>query len=194
MKLSRERTFILLVAAQVFVVLALVAFKLSVVTSGTEVLLRVQPVDPRDPIRGDYVTFRYDVSSLPSSFLQDEYVRTGDTVYVVLGDPARGASGQYYSAVAATGEKPSEGLFLKGVIESGGNLDSMMVPPTLDRLGSGIQSGTVRIRYGIEEYFIPEGKGQNFSFFQHEVGAKVAIDEQGNAVIRQLLVDGYPWP
>jgi len=50
------------------------------------------------------------------------------------------------------------------------------------------------VHHGFEEYFIPEGVGQNVPFFNHEVGAIVSVDEKGNGILKQLIVDGKEWP
>src|SRR3989344_3670842 len=41
-----------------------IASKESVLRGGQEVLLQTVPVDPRDIFRGDYVTLRYEISTL----------------------------------------------------------------------------------------------------------------------------------
>jgi uncharacterized membrane-anchored protein len=52
----------------------------------------------------------------------------------------------------------------------------------------------LHIVYGIEEYFIPEGQGRNFSFWNKEAAARVAVDENCNAALKQIYIDGEPWP
>ena len=64
--MNKQTKFILAIALQLAVIFTIIIFKFSVFTGGTEVMLRIQPVDPRDPLRGDYVTFSYDISSVSS--------------------------------------------------------------------------------------------------------------------------------
>ena len=39
----------------------------SILQSGTEVVLKTAPIDPRDLLRGDYVILNYEISSVPAS-------------------------------------------------------------------------------------------------------------------------------
>jgi uncharacterized membrane-anchored protein len=51
---------------------------------------------------------------------------------------------------------------------------------------------TVRVRYGIEEYFVPEGEGRAIERPRQaeKVTIRVAVDRFGNAGIEAILVDG----
>jgi uncharacterized membrane-anchored protein len=52
----------------------------------------------------------------------------------------------------------------------------------------------LRVEYGIESYFVPEGKGLEIDSQQwtgrERVDVKVVVDKYGNAVIKSLLIDG----
>lgn len=106
-------------------------------------------------------------------------------MYVVLFQ-----NGKYWTAERVQNNKPTEDkLFIKGKIESGG----------LENQNNSLSYGNfnnsrIHIVYGIEQYFIPEGKGQNFSFWDKEVAALVAVDDDGNAVLKKIYVDDKPWP
>ncbi len=191
--------FVAAVALQAVVVLAIVVFKFSVLAGGTEILLHIRPIDPRDPLRGDYVTFQYDISEVSSYLVRNgETVRNSDTVYVALRQANR-----YWIASGVYRTKPDEEtLFIKGKVRSGGEAgapdavsilegDAVFESSPARRFPGG---GMLRIAYGIEEYFIPEGAGRGFSFWGHDVAARVAVDENGNAVLKQLYVDGARWP
>ena len=47
----------------------IIASRAGVLRSGTEVLLRIQPVDQRDLLRGDYVSLRYDIDRIPATII-----------------------------------------------------------------------------------------------------------------------------
>ncbi|MDP3947319.1 MAG: GDYXXLXY domain-containing protein [bacterium] len=184
--LTKRAKFILAIALQVMVVFAIIIFKVSVLSGGTDVLLRIEPVDPRDMLRGDYATFRYsNVSNLDSYISDGQPIGNGDTVYVVLRQ-----SGKYWMARNVQKTKPLSGeVALKGKVASGG-LATQADVLSDQRLGG----SRIHVVYGIEEYFIPEGKGQGFSFFDKEAAARVVVDENGNAVLKQIYVDDKPWP
>jgi uncharacterized membrane-anchored protein len=52
----------------------------------------------------------------------------------------------------------------------------------------------LKIEYGIEQYFIPEGKGQTMNFMNKNVDAHVVVDKDGNSVLKQIYVDNKVWP
>lgn len=170
--LTKETKFIIAIAIQLLIIFSIIIFKVMVLRGGIEVLLKIEPVDPRDPLRGDHLTFSYEISNLDSYLFNYSPIRDGDTVYIPLKQ-----QGKYW--VAAFGiqkTKPADGgIFIRGkVADSYGN--------------------KIRVIYGIEDYFIPEGTGQDFTFWGREVAAKVSVDDNGNAVLKQIYVDGKPWP
>lgn len=191
--LTKQVKFIIAVGIQVLIILIMIIFKLAVLTGGTEVVLRIEPVDPRDPLRGDYVTFQYDVSNIGSHLLLGASVQNGQTVYVVLKDQV---GREYWIISEVSKSKPSDNsVFIKGVVRRGGGDRVISSPSSMDRAPIKInRSVTLNIVYGIEEYFIPEGAGRDFNFFNKQALAKVMLDENGNAVLKQLFVDGQPWP
>ena len=171
--LTKQTKFIIAIAIQLVIIFSIIIFKMAVLTGGAEVLLRIEPVDPRDPLRGDYLTFQYKISNLDSYLFSYSPVKDGDTVYVPLEQ-----QGKYWVAVRGIQKtKPTdEGkIFIRGKISS--------------------SYGTrVHVVYGIEDYFIPEGAGQDFTFWRREVAARVSVDENGDAVLKQIYVDDKPWP
>ena len=184
--MTKLTKFTLAIALQVIIIFAIIIFKVSVLTGGTEVLLKIAPVDPTSPLRGDYATFQYDISNLDSYLLNGSQVRNGDTVYVVLYQ-----SGKFWAAQSASLSKPTGNyqIFIKGKVANGGVESQSGILPYQP---SG--SSRIHIVYGVEEYFIPEGKGRNFSFWSKEAAASVAVDESGNAALKRIYVDGKPWP
>ncbi|MBF0465591.1 MAG: GDYXXLXY domain-containing protein [Nitrospirae bacterium] len=183
--MTKQTKFILAIALQVVIIFAIIIFKLSVLTSGTEVMLRIAPVDPRDLLRGDYATFQYDISNLESYYSRGEQIRNGDTVYVVLRQ-----SGKCWIAQNVQKNKPIRNkLFIKGKVDSGGT-ESQTDQFSYQRFGG----SRLHIVYGIEQYFIPEGKGQIFSFWNKKAVAMVAIDDNGNAALKKIYVDDKHWP
>jgi uncharacterized membrane-anchored protein len=138
--------------------------------TGQTVLLKTQPVDPRDLFRGDYVILSYEISTLDLGTLGAGQITPtqGKDVYVTLRP-----EGQYHSARGIHAQRPSDGgVFLKGRVRS-------------------ISGHMVRVEYGIESYFVPEGEGlvlEDAAGGSLEVSA--AVDRFGNAAIKALLLDG----
>jgi uncharacterized membrane-anchored protein len=187
---TNQLKFILAIVFQVLIILAIIIFKVAVFSGGRDILLRIEPIDPRDLLRGNYITFRYQgISNIDSALARTEQIRKGDTVYVVLEQNEK-----YWIARSVQKTKPAEGeVFIKGKV-AGGEIEPENTfsdsPPWDWRL----PHPGLNIVYGIEEYFIPEGRGQEVNFGRQEVAARVAVDENGNAVLKQIYINGKPWP
>lgn len=178
-------TFKLLVAVAILtlVLLGMIARKQWTLVTGTPVLLETQPIDPRSLFRGDYVRLNYAISTL----LADQYpalanVKRGDVVFVTMvpGEP-------YWRPVAVSSEHPATGVALKGRVEHVGkhwNPETQKVDELTE----------VRVTYGIESYFVPEGEGRVIERPEadEKVSIEVAIDRFGNAGIRAVLLNGVP--
>jgi uncharacterized membrane-anchored protein len=160
----------IVVAVQLLILLSILGFKQYTIWTGETVRLAVAPVDPRDPIRGDYVTLSYDISRLDPDELPGDRYPSG-TVYVELRERDDGI----WEAVAVHEDRDREfdgTVLLKGDVQYFGG-----------------RGNTMNIEYGIEELFIPEGSGADIPW-DRDVAVELKVDRFGNAVLRHLLVDG----
>jgi len=66
------------------------------------------------------------------------------------------------------------------------------IDPDWDRFIRGTKVGTSRIEYDIEAYFIPEGRGFEIERAT-DVDVIASIDNNGRAVIKEVLIDGEAW-
>lgn len=184
--LTKQTKFILVILFQLSLILGMIGFKELILIKGREVLLKIQPVDPRDPLRGDYLTFEYEISTLPKHFFRYSPIRNGDTVYV----PLRKVEKYWKPVPGIQKTKPVDAeIFIKGKVASGGVGEEII----FFGISRYVRPHYVYIVYGIEEYFIPEGVGREFNW-RKETAALVSIDENGNAVLKQLFVEDKPWP
>ncbi len=191
-RLSPTIKFAIVVGLQVAVILLIILFKLAILTGGTTVRLQIEPVDPRDPLRGDYVTFRYaDLSTIQLYDNLPSGVREGSTVYV----PLR-RLGKYWGSTNRVLTSPPDAkdgaeLFLRGQVTA-------VTGNTLDVEMWGQPSNwepTVHVTYGIEDYFIPENSGRTLPWGRNaDLSADVSVDDQGRAVLKGLYAKGKPWP
>ena len=94
------------------------------------IILDTRPLDPFDPLLGQYVTIAYEIGTINSNL----NVEAGDTVYVILYEDENGIS-RYQSASLT---KPKEESFIKGEVKS-------------------VYNNKIRIEYGIEKYFFERG-------------------------------------
>ena len=129
-----------------------------VVATGTHVNLHVQPVDPNDLFRGDYLNLRYDISEVHTG---GTHIANGQKVYVVLkkGLPYATAERVELSKPAVDGEH----VAIRG---------SCLYEA----------SGLANVVYGLERAYIPEKTGGRYNAAKGFT-AEVAIDGSGNAVL-----------
>jgi uncharacterized membrane-anchored protein len=100
----RLAAFIALLAGLVAVPLGIAAWHEYRLSSGDRVVLRVQPVDPEDLFRGQYVVLSYDISRLDTGAAEP-----GTTVYVPLH-----REGAVWTGSQALKVKPQAGRFIRG--------------------------------------------------------------------------------
>ncbi|WP_428646354.1 GDYXXLXY domain-containing protein [Roseibium sp.] len=153
--------------------LALIALplvdRLDVQTSGTVVPLKLVPVDPRDLLRGDYVIINLEIGRISRDLPGGEDVRTGDTVYVGL---------------KRTGDQAAEPVLLAKTREEAGDL-------AISGTVRSVVSNRLRIDYGINAFFLPEGEGKAIEKLDvNRVLLEVSIARDGRSLPVRLLVDG----
>ena len=136
------------------------------------------PVDPRDLFRGEYVRLGYGVNSVPMRLLEGPRPYDNAAFYVVLAKQADAS----WQPVKMSGSMPRETDAARIVLKA--RASYWPAPDAKD--------ASVRVRYGIESYFLPEGKGREMETLAREkkLATLVAVDGGGNAAIKGLLVDG----
>jgi len=103
--------FLAVVAAQLLFPLAVIGYNELKLATGQEVRLHVQPVDPTDFFRGEYVALSYDISRIDT-----KGEPPGTTVYV----PLRKTGGRWTGAFASSQRPPENVTFIRGhATESG---------------------------------------------------------------------------
>ena len=176
---------LIVVLIQSLVLVGMIAKRQWTLNTGTPVVLETQPVDPRSLFRGDYVTFNYAISQLRLDQLAgDKDFQRHDTVYVVLapGDP-------YWHAVAVYHAKPEPAA---GQVALKGEVQYVNERWWNRSNNESVEGRNITVRYGIEDYFIPEGEGRQLERprQQQRVSLRVAVDRYGNGAIQGLLIDG----
>ncbi len=156
--------------------------------TGTEALLTVVPVDPRDFFRGDYVTLAYDISTVhPSALGGDADFRTNDEIWVVLDTPPDMPA----TLRAVFRDKPAE---MPDTVTLHGRVFAAFDgrPAMDDGTECPDPCSTLRVRYGIEQYFVPEGEGRELENLRNDMRVEIvaAVGNDGKAAIKRLLVDG----
>ncbi|MBT1154306.1 GDYXXLXY domain-containing protein [Aminobacter anthyllidis] len=184
-----------LVVAAIVLALAQIGFlgwmivgRAAILRDGKEVLLKVEPVDPRDLLRGDYVRLGYDISRIEvekiANLPQGEAATAEGPIIVRLKKDADGfwrATSAWLGA--ATTPAPGDEVDLLGQVSSGWSLTP---------------GSTISVDYGIERFYVPEGEGlaieeemrKRNSGAEPELrsfGIKVAVAEDGSGQIKALM-------
>ena len=158
--------------------------RIQLLRTGREIVMPVIPVDPRSLFRGDYVILSYEAQRVPSGLIPIElYSKRPASFYVTL---SKTADTWAPIAVSATlGQPAGDQIVLQARTQRG------YWPARPDEPNS--KAGPVMlVRYGIESYFVPEGKGLALEAVAREkkLAAVVAVDAKGNAAIKGLMIDG----
>jgi uncharacterized membrane-anchored protein len=104
--MKRHTQIAVLVALLVAVPLVLAGWNEWRKRGGEHVLLRVEPVDPHDPFRGEYVALTYRISRVPHPPSGVVYVRLHRENGAWTGD-------------RAVAERPTSGTFIRGRVRGG---------------------------------------------------------------------------
>ncbi len=200
LRLNKKYKFAAAIIAQLAIIGLLVIFKWLILNNGVEITLKVLPRDPRDVLRGDYVKLEYNISRLPERLLSKNKAgdfRAGRNIYVLL---QRGGDGIWRArSVSYSRPQTVDGqVVIKGRLRSKSCRSAM--PRTANKEFEALPelkiktSCYLRVDYGIEEYYVPEGRGVEINRRDQEMSAKVKVDKAGRAVLERLYVNGHPWP
>jgi uncharacterized membrane-anchored protein len=167
------------VALQVLALAYLAGEREWILRTGRTIWLRTAPVDPRDAMRGDYVRLDYEIARVDKSLWRDGLTRPtgtdvaprGETrVYAALRVDPNGVA----EVTSLSDRKPREGLFLRGAL--------------------GRPTGWERVRYGLEAFFMEQGKAQELENQRWQerrglpLNVEVAVGPGGIGVLK-----GYRW-
>ena len=178
----RYRLALAAVVLQVLVLAYMAGEREWIIRNGRTLLLRTAPMDPNDPMRGDYARLDYDIGQVPKTLCTGGlaklfapnviYQRGTDTlVYARLKLDETGVA----ELTSLSDQRPADGLFVRGRVESA-------------------SVGMLRIRYGIEALFMQQGSAQKLEDMRRNekpgvpLDMQVAVGPSGIAVLK-----GYQW-
>jgi uncharacterized membrane-anchored protein len=164
--------FVAAVIIQVLILVAVPARKVFTTATGKTVVLKVQPVDPYSILSGYYATLRFDISRVDAfpnamgishSFLEEDWC------YAVV-------------------EKSNDGTWQPVSLEHD-------LPDNLPENRVALQGQLVHglIRYGIEEFYIPEAQrnsvADDLSKNVDKARVEVKVDRSGHAALQRLIIE-----
>ena len=162
----------------------MIGMKQWTLNTGIPILLETQPIDPRSLFRGDYVRLNYVIGNLKLNELEgDDEFEQHDKIYVLLQQQDK-----YWIPTAVFHQKPlinKDKLFLQGKVQYVS--DHFWNPETQ----KSEEVKNVSVKYGIENYFVPEGEGLDLERRDNDqvVDIRIAVNKYGNAGIKAILVN-----
>lgn len=164
----RRSIFTLIIALQVILVMSL-AVREERLQRGIEIVLQSHPVDPRDPIRGDFVILEYQAEHLDG--IPGVESPVGQWVYVVLSN-----HGRYWEPVEVRSSN----------LEGDAWSDKRVAIRALV-----VNESPLEVEYPhLGEYFVPQGTG----VLPKSPDVHVSVSDDGTARIKYLEIDGLRWP
>jgi uncharacterized membrane-anchored protein len=201
---------VLLFALQAVALAAMIADRQWTLNTGTPVVLETVPVDPRSLFMGDYARLSYRISRIRLDSVKVEgwpetkaLPRT-PAEPIVPGVPAPAATAFQRHETVWVGLQP-EGPYWTarslhrdrrqvpaGLVALRGEVEYFSTHDWDEESRKSVERPVVQLRYGIEQYFVPEGTGRAIErpAGGEKVSVRVAIDSRGKAGIAALLLDG----
>jgi uncharacterized membrane-anchored protein len=177
-----------LLGAAIAVALIQIAFlgwvivgRASILQNGTEILLKTEPIDPRDLLRGDYVRLGTSITSIPTNSITDINGRLyteGGPIYALL---KKGPDGFWTLASATFAkpemyESPTEAV-IRGEVPGGWSLGA---------------DSSITADYGIDRFYVPEGEGLQIEqdMRTRTFSILIAVDKNSGEAQIKALLDG----
>jgi uncharacterized membrane-anchored protein len=170
--MNKKRGWIIAAILQVLFLIFIAGSYYSIDYFGKEIKIKTVPVDPRDILYGDYVTLRFDISTVPVSKWKGEthLLDTGQqTAFVLLEENKEG----YYEVQHVYPIKPEakkHQVVLKGTAEK----------------TWGDTSEQMQIIYGIERYYVEENSGKELEQQASDMDVIVSIAPWGAHKITKI--------
>ena len=155
----RARIIIAIAVLQGLVLAYMAGEREWVLRTGRIIYLRSAPRDPRDVMRGDYVRVNYEISRVPRELCLSNLALTNVTVppdtkvYALLKTNETGVA----ELVSLSSARPSGGLFIRGRTEGSWGED-------------------LQVRYGVEAFFVEQGKAEAFEESSDREGVRVPLE------------------
>ncbi len=151
--------------------------------TGREIVLKTEPMDPRDVFRGHYAQLNYEISRIPRSLVEDlkpgMIAAGGSAIHVIL-SPGEDGFWHPVRASLAPPRKVGPGrVMLKGRLKW--NL-------------AGGDTGGISVTYGIERYYASRKRALEVERLGRDrempLGVIVRVSPSGKAAIAGLKIEG----
>jgi len=165
--MNKKLIFISLIIIQLTFLLGMIYFHTSKIKTASKILLETEPVDPISVFRGRYVRLNYKISSIPATISRDfthAQFKPGDYVYVTLVK-----LGKFWEPISASKEKllGTDMIYLRGRV-------------------SHASKDSVRIKYGIESFFLSEQSADEIEELSRGSSMRIDWRERDRLIKEQL--------
>ena len=158
----------------------IIAGRAAILRNGKEVLVKVQPVDPRDLLRGDYIFLNNSISRIPVKLIANvpQGASSSDDGPIVV-RLKKGADGYWQPMAAWFGRAPAppgaDEADIAGHVNAGWGLQE--------------PDATIEPDYGIGRFYVPEGEGMAIQndMRVRPFSIKLALAADGTAQIKALM-------
>lgn len=177
-----KRWLLVIVLGQVLWVVATATTKEIAFERGQRVLLATKPVDPRDMLRGDYLTLRFDISDVPLEKVRGDIPAEslGKKIYVALVPAGKYHQIEFasFAAIPATTGR----VIMRGTIDD-------RFAWMRSQQGDNGATKSLQVIYGLERYYVAEGTGNPRGLLT----AEVSVSAGGEPLLREVYIDGQPY-
>jgi len=174
--------FVLVALVQLYVPYQAVLEREDTLLNGKQYKFRTAPIDPNDPFRGKYITLRYAENEIGVS--KEMEVMEAEDIYLLLAED----EGGFAKVRSAQKEQPSTNQdFIKAKVEYYFyGEDSTKI---------------IHIDYPFNRFYMEESKAYDAEIMARRVQrsqsdsvtyALVAVNESGNAALKDVLINGVP--
>lgn len=174
----RARLFVAAFVVQALVLIGWAAGLELQLARADRIRLEVVQRDPRDLLRGDYVVLQYAIDQISVDIIAGGRPEYGERLWVLL-EPKDGLHVVVAASRAPVTPSPEQRLIV-------GEVRSFVAVAA-----GGARTSGVHVDYGIQRYYVPEGRG---ILPRGKVEAEVALPSSGRALLTRLFVDGRPYP
>ncbi|ACO47122.1 GDYXXLXY domain-containing protein [Deinococcus deserti] len=161
-RLTAARRLSLAVAAQLALAFGLLVPGTVDRLNGQEITLETRLADPRDVLRGQYMTLEYPISRVAA----DPDVKAPGVAYVPLVERAG-----LWTGDRATSRRPTSGIFLRGRVQA-------------------VVDGQALLTYGLERFYLSETAAQEQVQASGELRARVLVGASGRSRLLGLSRGG----
>lgn len=156
--MKKQNKIIIAIAIQTIILLWICIQREIIIHTGDIVYIRTRPVDPRDLFRGDYVRLNYEISNLSTKLASTEEIKElykkEKRAYLIYSKDSRNVLVPEKVLLS----KPNDSPFIRAFTKKNWNRNN------------------ISLRYGIEKYFVQQGKGLVLERGQTLEGIRIPLE------------------